>query len=163
MLFLMTHYASPMHFSYDSLEQAKSIINRWYNAIREVKIIEDDECVIEGAIEPLLDNMNTPKSISILSAVVDSINKATSDKSEIATRFVNTCRKFLGILTKDPGDWFNKVDDRRRNMIEAKIRRRNEAREEKDFETADKIKMELLADGIILEDTKNGTIWKAHS
>lgn len=163
MLFLMTHYASPMNFSYDSLGQAKSIIERWYNAIRDVRTIEDDDRIIEEAVEPLLDNMNTPKSISVLSSVVDSINKTTGDKSEIVTHFVNTCRRFLGILTKDPYEWFNKVDDCRRNMIESKVRERNIAREERDFETADRIKMELLAEGVILEDTKHGTTWKTRS
>lgn len=161
MAFLMSHYRSPQNFSLDSLNQAKNILDRWYNAIRDIKF-DKTEKISHDVFEALIDDMNTPKAISILCEMVDRINKE-SDKTEIASIFVNTCQSILGIIMKDPKDWFCCVEDCKKCWIEEKIKERNEAKKSKDYAKADSLRSELLEKGIIIEDTKDGTTWKTVS
>jgi cysteinyl-tRNA synthetase len=161
LFFLMTHYASPLNFTFDLLIQAKNVLNRWYTTINGVQIMDNSD-TIEEVVNALLDNMNTPKAVSILSEVVNSINKS-SDKAKLSTQFVNTCQRFLGIMMKTPEDWFCHVSEKKKELIEKQIQERTHARKMKDFEKADFIKQKLMKEGVILEDTKNGTVWKMHS
>lgn len=158
--FLMTHYAAPMNFSTDTLNQSKNILDRWYNAIRG-RTIQKCPDVFPDVLDALLDDMNTPKSISILSSKVDELNKSSDDS--FASVFVNTCQSLLGIFHKSADDWFCCVGSDKKSWIEYKIRERNEAKLSKDYATADAIRAELLSNGILIEDSKNGTTWKTKS
>ena len=155
--FLMTHYAAPMNFSFDGLHQAKNILDRWYTSIRNLKIQKTDN-IFEDVFEALLDDMNTPKTVSILSSKVDEINK--TQNIELASVFVNTCQVLLGIMKTPVEDWFCCVDCDKKPWIEEKIRERNEAKKNKDYAKADAIRAELLENGILIEDSKDGTTWK---
>jgi cysteinyl-tRNA synthetase len=156
MAFLMTHYASPMDFSMETLKQANNILNRWQNAIKSIEI-EDSAEIAQDVLAALLDDMNTPKAIALLSETVDKINKGDI---KLATVFINTCRKLLGILTKNPKDWFCSVSPEKKKWLEEKIRQRQIAKDKKDYKLADEIRSELADCGIIIEDTKNGVDWK---
>ena len=164
MAFLMSHYAAPMNFTEDTLTQARNILDRWYTAIRHIKIAKDYSEVSREVKEALLNDMNTPKAISLLHELVDDINKEKSinNKVLLATTLVNTCRDLLGILTKNPIDWFCSVCSCKKEWVEDMIYKRNEAKKQKDYEKADKIRTELLQNGIMIEDTKDGTIWKTN-
>ena len=155
--FLMTHYASQMNFCISMLEQAKNIIDRWYTAIRNIEIYETNE-IFQDVFEALLDNMNTPKAIAILCAKVEQINKTKS--SEFASVFINTCKTLLGLLQTPIPEWFCGTDKEKKGWIEAKIRERNLAKQAKNFAKADAIRDELAKNSVIIEDTKDGTIWK---
>ncbi len=162
--FLMTHYSAPQNFSHEALDMAKNILDRWYNAIRfqvsDNDIVQSEE-IHEEVLDALKDNLNTPKAISILSNIVDEINKAR-EKSGIALKFVSTCRKLLGIMQKTPEQWFCEIQDLEfTKWIENKIKERCIAKQNKNYAEADKIRTELLNKGIAIEDTKDGkTIWK---
>jgi cysteinyl-tRNA synthetase len=156
---LMTHYAAPMNFDFALLDQAKNILDRWYTALRDVATIPWTDETDSAIIDALLDDMNTPKAISIASAMVDRINKAL-DKQRLAAVFVNTCRKFLGIMTIDVTQWFCDVTFEKKAWIESKVMERTLAKMKKDFSTADAIRNELSKEGITIEDTSHGTIWK---
>ncbi len=162
--FLMTHFASPMNFSIESLNQSKNILDKWYRAILPSKIDTQSEIISNDVLECLLDNMNTPKAISIIHSLVDDINKSNdndeNERNYKSTILVNTARKLLGLMTIDPKEWFCDVDENLKNWIESKINERIVAKQNKDYENADKIRNELLSKGITIEDTKNGTTWK---
>ncbi|MDR0695426.1 MAG: cysteine--tRNA ligase [Holosporales bacterium] len=156
---LMTHYAAPMNFEPASLEQAKNILDRWYTAIRNVPSIQPTENIDEDVFKALADDMNTPKAISILSAKVDDINK-TDNKSKLVSSLANTCRKCLGLMTRDPEEWFCGVPLEMKAWIKSKIAERVQAKKACDFKRADAIRAELFQRGIAIEDTQHGTIWK---
>ncbi len=164
MAFLMSHYAAPMNFSEETLVQAKNILDRWYNAIRCTKLAKDFDGVSIDAVHAILDDMNIPKAISILHALVDEINKeeGINTKIRLVTTLVNTCKYYLGILNKDPQSWFCNVCGNKRKWIEEIIYKRNEAKLRKDYAQADELRKILLQNNIVIEDTKDGTIWKTN-
>lgn len=155
--FLMTHYTSPINFTFDLLTQAKNILTRWYCKFRNFQFDGSEE-IDNEVLEALLDNLNTPKAISILNSRLDTLCK--SQDSQMASKFINTCRKLLGVMELDPKDWFCQVEATKCAWIEEKIKERNEAKKQKDYQKADSIRDELKAEGILIEDTKSGTIWK---
>ena len=155
--FLMSHYRSPMNFSFDGLTQAKNILDKWYNSIIGIEIFKTED-VFEDVLNAVMYDMNTPKAVSILCAKVDEINKTKN--IDIANIFVNTCRELLGIMYLSANEWFCCVSGEKREWIDKKIKERNMAKSERNFAIADAIREELLNHGIILEDTKDGTIWK---
>ena len=106
--------------------------------------------------------MNTSQAISILHTVVDDINKedCECEKKRLSSILVNTCRNVLGVLIKDPKTWFCNVCSCKKKWIEEMIGKRDEAKNLKDYSKADEIRAELMKNNIIIEDTKNGTIWK---
>lgn len=155
--FLMTHYAAPMNFSFDALNQAKNILDRWYNAIRNIEIKNSNE-IYQDVLEALFDDMNTPKAISILSSKVDEMNK--NHNADESNKFINTCNRLLGIMEIDPESWFCKVDLDKKRWIESKIEERNLAKIAKDYMKADSIRNDLFERGVLIEDSKMGTTWK---
>ena len=155
--FLMSHYRSPMNFSFEGLNQAKSILDKWYNSIIGIELFKTED-VFEDVFDAIADDLNTPKALSILCTKVDEINKTKN--VDVASIFVNTCRELLGIMHLSTSDWFCCVSNEKREWIEKKIKARNTAKEECNFAIADAIREELLTHKIILDDTKDGTIWK---
>ena len=155
--FLSTHYRAPMNFSFDGLKQAKNLLDRWYTALRGIEITATNE-IFSDVFETLLDDMNTPKAISILCAKIDELNKTKN--AEFAGIFVNTCQTMLGIMQTKICDWFCCVDREKQAWIDEKIQERDIAKKNKDFAKADAIRSELLQNCVVIEDTKNGTIWK---
>ncbi|MDR1288974.1 MAG: cysteine--tRNA ligase [Holosporales bacterium] len=159
---LMTHYSSPMNFSLDSLQMTRNLLNRWYKIIgsRDVLKVAVD-MVFNEVFEALLDDMNTPLAISLLSARGNEIVKSRDDSGEMAKIFVNTCRILLGLSwnhEKVPGK--DRLSDEQIEYIESRISERNAAKNSKNFEKADEIRDQLLKDGIIIEDTKTGSTWR---
>ncbi len=155
---LMTHYASPLNFSTQLLAQSKNILDRWYTAIKNITITKDFDTISTVVMEALLDNMNTPKVIAIMCNIVDDLNKEFDNYK--ANVLVHTAREFLGVLNLNSSDWFMQVDEMTRNWVEEMIQKRTIAKQNKQYDVADSIRAELASHSIILEDTKNGTIWK---
>lgn len=161
-MFLMTHYAAPLNFSENNLQNAKNILNKWYCAVRCCDIVLNKNEVSEEIFKLLCENMNTPAVISILHVMVDEINKENQilRKNKLASVFVNTCRNMLGILMKDAEDWFCNASCEEKKNINMLILERNNFKIQKNFAAADEIKLQLERLGINIEDTLNGTIWK---
>ncbi|KRQ86410.1 Cysteine--tRNA ligase [Caloramator mitchellensis] len=175
-LFMLSgHYRNPINFSLDLLDQAKSALERMYNAIGNlehvIEVAEDRE--LNGAevelsnnldkfreryIEVMDDDFNTADGISVIFDLVREVNtniKETSAKklAEKALNLIRELGKPLGILEKTTK---GNIDEE----IERLIEERQKARKEKNFALADKIRDDLKAMGIILEDTPQGVRWK---
>lgn len=162
LLFLTAHYHQPFNFTFDGLNNAKATLDKFYNALLKTKDIEvEDVEPTEGLINALCDDLNTPLALTFLHEDVNNLNKAESeaDKKKYKSQLLADAY-MLGLLFQDAEVWFKGEGDDDSAEIEAKIQARIEAKKNKDWATADAIREELKAQGIILEDSPQGTTWK---
>lgn len=175
-LFILSgHYRTPLNFSLELLEQSKSGLERLYNSIYNLEYIlesaedrelsEEEEKVykrIDGFkdrfIEVMDDDFNTADGISVIYDLVRDANTniKTGSPKKLAEKALNMIRDIsspLGLLQKTTK---NEIDEE----IEKLIEDRQKARYEKNWALADKIRDDLKAKGIILEDTPQGVKWK---
>jgi cysteinyl-tRNA synthetase len=103
------------------------------------------------------DDFNTSLAISILFELVNEINR-TKD-FELA-KLLYTLANAVGLLSNNPQQFLQSGVELSAQVIEEMIVKRNQARLDRDFALSDKIRDELLSNNIVLEDSKNGTIWR---
>ena len=167
MFFYLTHYRKPINFNENSINDAKNILDKLYESIREFdeSKLEVDKSFSVKFNNSLKDDFNTPKAIKVLQEINQQINRQVStDKSDLR-KLKNSLRSFansIGLLLNSAEDYFkysgdSELDD---NKIQAAIEERNEARANKNFALADSIRKELLEKGISLEDKEGKTYWK---
>ena len=107
----------------------------------------------------MYDDLNTPSYISVLHRLFDKAKNGTEEDKE---KFVAGCN-FIGLLKESKDEWLsvkkNKIEISE-NEINSKILERDKARDNKNYELADKIRNELLDKGILIEDKDGKTTWK---
>jgi cysteinyl-tRNA synthetase len=138
---LSAHYRQPLAWTEDLIARSKATLDRLYRAAGNAEAGEPDEAVIEA----LSDDLNTPLALSRMAAIDDPATLRASGA-------------LLGLIQQIADDWFQAGGDA--GAIEAKIVERAEAKKNRDFATADRIRDELKADGILLEDSAGGTTWR---
>ncbi len=163
LLFLTAHYHQPFNFTFEGLANAKATLDKFYNALLRVKNVEAEKVEpTAGLIDALCDDLNTPLALTFLHEDVNQLNKAeTAEEQKKYKSQLLADAYMLGLLFQEPEIWFKgEQGDDEAQEIEAKIQARLEAKKNKDWATADAIRNELKAQGIILEDTPQGTTWK---
>jgi cysteinyl-tRNA synthetase len=163
---LSAHYRSPLNFSAELLEQAEATLAGLYGALREVADIAVDTEVIlaeEPFYQALLDDLNTPVAIAELHALVKRLNKAAeADKPQLKARIL-AAADLLGILQQDPEQWLQESDAAdaiSADAVEALVAERQRAKQDRDYARADDIRRQLAEQGIVLEDSRDGTRWR---
>ncbi|WP_430472950.1 cysteine--tRNA ligase [Thalassospira lucentensis] len=160
---LGTHYHQPINWTEDNLRQAKESLDRFYTALRQSADVTPENVPAPRAVlEALCDDLNTPLAIAEFHNLVTRLNKSEKkyERAE-AKGEILAAAKLLGILEADPEAWFTgSADEDEAAEIDDLIMQRADAKKNKDFATADKIRNDLLARGILLEDFKEGTSWK---
>ncbi len=153
---ISAQYRQPLDWNDKLLEESQKTIDKWYKSYVELdkpKHISDDD------LYPLYDDLNTPKYIANLHKLYEKSQSGNlGDKQE----FVSACN-FVGLLTETKDEWdkFKKnKSDLNNEIIETKIKERNQARDDKNYELADKIRNELLEKGVQIEDKDGKTSWK---
>ena len=153
---LSSHYKQPLDWNEKLIFESQNTLNKWYNQYEKVT---SNEINIDEILEPLLEDLNTPKYISKLHELYElSLNGDRYSK----IKFVNACN-LIGLLNEDKESWEDfkkrkvKIDI---NAINKKINDRNTARKNGNFKLADTIRKELDYDGVLIEDKENETIWK---
>lgn len=163
LLFLTTHYHQPFNFTFNGLKQAKTVLDKFYNALlKNQDIATVTPKPNQKLLDALADDLNTPTALAVLHEIVNNFNKAENleEKAKLKGELIASAN-LLGLLYQDPEIWFKGNNaDQNDSEIEAKIQARAEAKKNKDWATADKIRQELKEAGIILEDTPSGTTWK---
>ena len=151
---LSAHYSQPLDWNDKLLESQRATINKWYNLYDE----SEEEVHLDIA-ESLLDDLNTPGFIAKIHELYNSASAGDSKSKKI----FNSACKLLGLFDLNKKEW----DDYKRSntdiseiLILQKINERLEAKKKGDFKLADKIRNELLDQGVIIEDQKEKTIWK---
>ncbi len=156
MALMSAHYRQPLDWNDKLLEECENTISKWYNVYLNIKTklkISDE------ILKPLLDDLNTPGYIANLHKLYE---KAAKGSDEDKILFISACN-FIGLLNETKEDWLkfkkNKVSISE-NEILIKINQRNEARVNKNYKEADKIRDELLDKGVLIEDKDGKTAWK---
>lgn len=153
---LMSHYRKQLVFSYDSLDGAENAYKKLLNkttALKEVDVYDEEEFKEwnEKFKDILKDDLNTANAMTLLYDLLKSgVDEATK------YNLVKNWDLVFGLdLVKQ-----KEVDDELVSYIEKMIEERKKAKVEKDFAKADQIRDELLAKGIVLKDTREGTIYQ---
>ena len=167
MALLSAHYRQPLNWTKDIIRQNSTMLDRLYRTLKDLENIDayaNSNTISPNIIEGLYDDLNTPKVIAELNVLSNQISsKDENKKIEIKFNLLEV-GKILGILQESPSKWlgYGKSENLDETMIEGLIKDRNEARREKNFDMADKIRDELKEMGIEIEDTSGGTIWRSN-
>jgi len=153
---LSAHYKQPLDWNDKLLEDCQNTINKWYNSYLD---IENTSKVSDEILQPLYDDLNTPGYIANLHQLYD---KAQKGNDEDKSLFVSACQ-FVGLLNESKENWLkfkiSKALISEKEILQ-KIQERNKARENKNYEEADKVRNELLDKGVLIEDKNGKTTWK---
>lgn len=170
---ISSHYRSPINYSIDIIEQCQSALDRLYNcresldfAIKNAKSdIDDDEEILkliasakDEFIKAMDDDLNTADGIAAVFNLVSTINTEIINK-EVSLNVCKKAAEMFDELTGVLGLLYNRKSNDIDDDIEKLIEQRQTARANKDWATADKIRDELKAKGIILKDTPQGVTW----
>ena len=169
---ISSHYRSPINYSLEIIEQCKSALERLYTcresldfALKNAKNIPDDTELIdklnshrEQFIKAMDDDLNTADGVAAVFDLVKDINTSILDK-DVSKNVCETAAKVFDELCDVLGLLYNRKSNDVDADIEALIEKRQEARANKDWATADAIRDELKAKGIILKDTPQGVTW----
>lgn len=158
---LMTQYRHPLEWSESTLGQAQSTLDRFYTALKGVPEANADVGEIyPPVLDALCDDLNTPLALAALHELASDVNRAeTQEQRNMLAARLRKSAALLGLLSQDPQQWFQQGAVAPEE-IEASIERRNQARKGGDFALADAIRATLLEQGILLEDTPQGTSWR---
>jgi cysteinyl-tRNA synthetase len=165
---LASHYRSPLNFSDQLLDSARAALTRLYNSLRGIspapERMGDNEYTARFE-QAMNDDFNTPVAIAVLFDLASHINRARDQgDAEQASRLAAALKKLanvLGLLEADPDGYLQGgTTAADTEQIEALVQRRLQARADKNWGEADRIRDELHAMGIELEDKGGETIWR---
>ena len=172
---LSAHYRSPLNFSADLMESAKTSLERILTAAENLRflsgnagdgglteeekdLVSKSEEYVQGFEKAMDDDFNTADAIASVFELVKFIN--TTANGSRSKEYLDSLYEKLSGLTDVLGIIIEKKEEILDEDIEAMIEKRQAARKERNFALADQIRDELLARGIILEDTREGVKWK---
>lgn len=163
MALLNTHYRQPLDWSEESLAHARDMLDRLYGALRALSDVEsDDHSRPDGEfLAALGDDINTPRAVAALFRLGRQANTATDpmERQRIKGTLLAS-GALLGILQQDCEEWFVGADEVDAERVGEMVKERARARAERRFGDADRIRDELAAGGIMLEDGPEGTRWR---
>ncbi len=177
-LFLTSHYRSPGDFSKEVLQEAERSAERIYETIERIACSGTsrqnrvaDPSLMSSFRQEMDDDFNTPRALALIFDEVRSLNRLLDSKqndgvAERASALETMCDA-LGLLQDGPEAFLSRKKARwlrQQGFAEAEVQKaiaaRDQARMNKNWREADRIRNELLAKGIVVEDTRGGTTWK---
>lgn len=155
LLYLGSHYRSTLDFTWEKLDEARRIMDRFYRALEKTPPSKDtDTCA--AVINALNDDLNTPQVIAELHILADDAMNGQQNSANA----LYAAGQLLGLFNMSPSEWFQGDVSLDPTMINQLIEQRLAARKVKDFTTADSIRNQLTEQGILLEDGPQGTTWR---
>ncbi|MFP4182366.1 MAG: DALR domain-containing protein, partial [Thiohalospira sp.] len=165
-LILASHYRSPLNYDDGRLDEAREALTGLYTALRGVEpgAAEPDAEAVARFEAAMDDDFNTPEALAVLFEQARLANRAreAGEDPAVAAATLRRLGDHLGLLQRDPEDFFQAGggDGPTAEEVEALIEQRRQARADKDFATADRIRDELAERGVVLEDGPQGTTWR---
>ena len=174
---LSSHYRGPINYSLDQLEQADAALGRIYTALRDLPTEPAVHTDYTARFHEVMDDdLNTPEAFAILQRMTREINSARDrGKMVRAAQLGAELRSLggvLGLLRLDPADWFRRSASLSADRtgggpsltdaeVEGRVEARLNARQARNFAESDRIRDELAAAGVIVEDKPGGrTTWR---
>ena len=160
---LKAHYRSPLNYSDQHLDDARQGLTRLYLTIRDItksanSVIDWNNSYAKKFKAALDDDFNSAEALSVLFDLSNEINKKNSDTLKLL--LINLAN-ILGLLYQNPENFLQGKDGQISDSdINTMIKKRNVAKQNRNYNEADAIREQLLSQGIILEDTEKGTIWR---
>lgn len=166
-LLVASHYRSAINYSEDSLRDAKGALERFYHALRGLPRIpaSGGDAFVERFTAAMNDDFGTPEACAVLFDLVREINRLRESDVSAAAGLAGRLRELgdvLGVLQLEADDFLRagaegKVDAA---QVEGLIQARLQARADKNWGESDRIRDQLTAMGVVLEDSKGGTTWR---
>lgn len=166
-LLVSSHYRSPINYSEDSLREAKGALERFYNGLKGLPEATPagGETFVERFGAAMDDDFNSPEACAVLFDMVREVNRLRESDLQAAAALAARLKELagvLGVLQLEPEAFLQagaagKVDA---GEVEALIAARLAARAEKNWAESDRIRDQLTAMGVVLEDGKGGTTWR---
>ena len=153
---ISSHYKQPLDWNNKLLTECEKTLNKWYESYTE---IDKPIMIPDEYLSPLYDDLNTPGYIANLHKLFEKSQKGSQNDKKM---FITACN-FVGLLNESHEKWKNFKKEKlniTEEEINQKILERNNARKNKDFQTADKIRDELEDKGVLIEDKDDKTHWK---
>ncbi len=160
---ISSHYRSSLNFDNESLDQARSALTRLYQALSLAPSEETDlhDSSVKEFINSMNDDLNTPEALSTLFGLAKLINSSQNiQEQSMYSSTMKELGKVMGLLNDSPDAFLQYGANLTDEEINRKIEERNQARDDKDFQKADQIRDDLVAQGILLDDSSDGTTWK---
>ncbi len=164
-----SHYRKPLYYSEQNLEHADDALDRLYNAMRDLPVSGEgtDDGFVQRFDEAMEDDFNTPVALAVMFDLAREINRKKVSDVKAAAGAAVTLRRLggvLGLLQADPDLWLKgraveaaPVDE---DEVESMIEQRRLARANHEWAEADRIRDQLAASGVQLEDGPRGTTWR---
>ncbi len=164
---ISSHYRSPINYSEDSLKEAGVRLERLYTSLKGLGlsgvVAAEDHEFEQRFFKVMDDDFNTPEALAVLFELVRHLNTVRSQDEAAALPLAALLVKLggvLGILQRDPEVFLKSGADVDGAWIEEMIQKRADAKKNRDFAESDRIRDELAGQGIILQDSREGTTWK---
>jgi cysteinyl-tRNA synthetase len=158
---IRSHYRSQVSFSEEHVAEARASLTRLYTALRDTPAaageVDWDEPNAQRFAAAMDDDFNTAEAVGVLFAIANEVNRT---KSAGLARQLKGLGGVLGLLQREPLDFLRGGEGDDAARIDALIAQRAAAKEAKNFAEADRIRAELTAQGIALEDSASGTTWR---
>ncbi len=164
---LTGHYRQPLDWNDEALADARRKLDRLYGALRDAgEVAASDAKAPDAFIAALEDDINTPAALAELFELARALNKATeaTEKATLVAQ-IKDAGAVLGLLQQAPAEWFSQASGTASTgpseaEIEAALAARVAAKAAKDYKEADRIRDDLKAQGVLVEDSKDGQRWR---
>ncbi|QIT36636.1 cysteine--tRNA ligase [Wolbachia endosymbiont of Brugia pahangi] len=154
-----THYRKPLDWTESVISESQETLNKFYRLLRGIDIASIEKSDVEVSrdfIETLKNDLNIPEALAILHEMATKINKTNNEneKLKLTESFIKSAR-FIGLLESSYQEWFTAGISYQE--IKRLIDLRKVAKQNKDYDAADKIRDQLKQMGVTISDNEDGT------